>query len=147
MNGWSWLMPHNFLNPLNKQQLASASPQPLYHLLSGPRPSIRSSQAKFTAWLGLGISKTSTSNSHLRFLYTSFRVAPDRIQVGVVLVLHHPGNPRACSPSGQLQTTLEHHHPAPAQLTLLEVWRMLVIGHNQSLQLTGLGKFLPLTYQ
>ena len=32
---------------------------------------------------------------------------------GAGLGLHHPGNPRVSTPSGQLQTTSEHHHPVP----------------------------------
>ena len=87
-------------------------------------------------------------NSHLRLLYRSGRVAPSKTQVGADLGLHHLGNPRASTPSGQLQTTiLEHHHPAPAQLILHRGQRLVVRGHRQSLQLTGLGKFLPLTCQ
>ena len=31
------------------------------------------------------------------------------------------GNNRACAPSGQLQTTSEHHHPVPASLILQRV--------------------------
>ena len=65
---------------------------------------------------------------------------------GADLGLYHPGNPRASAPSGQLQTMSEHHHPAPAQL-ILRWQRLVVSGHSQSLQLTGLGKSLPLTGQ
>ena len=50
-------------------------------------------------------------------------------------------------PSGQLQTTLENHHPAPAQLILHGQWSLVVSGHSQSLQLAGLGKTLPLACQ
>ena len=45
-------------------------------------------------------------------------MAAGKTQVGVDLGLHHPGNPRASSPGGQLQTMSEYHHPAPAQLIL-----------------------------
>ena len=123
------------------------SSQPIYLLLSGFRPSTNSNQLRFTTWLCLGVSKPSTSNNHLRLLYSSCRVAPDKTQVGADLGLHHPGNPRACAPSGQLQTTLQHHHPAPTQLILHGWWRLVVSGHSQSLQLTGLGKSLPLSCQ
>ena len=128
----------------NKQQPASVSPQPLYCLLSGPRPGTSSNQPKFTAWLFLGISKPGTSSSLYRLLCSSCRVAPGRTQSGADLGLHHPGNPRACTTSGQLQTMLEHHHPVPAQLILQGRWRLVVSGHSQFLQLTGLGKSLPL---
>ena len=111
------------------------------------RSCISSSQPKFTAWLHLGISKLSTSSSHLRLLYSSGRVAPGRTQVGADLSLHHPGNPRACTPSGQLQTMPEHHHPAPAPLILHGRWRLVVSDHSQSLQLTVLSKSLSLTCQ
>ena len=123
--------------PSHKQQLASVS----------PRPSTSRSQPGFTPWLCLGISKPSTSSSHLRLLCNSGRVASGETKVGTDLGLHHPGNPRASAPSGQLQTTLEHHHPAPAQLVLHGEQRLVVSGHSQSLQLTGLGMSLPLTCQ
>ena len=42
---------------------------------------------------------------------------------------------------------LEHYHPAPAQLILHAGQRLVVRGHSQSLQLTGLGKSLPLICQ
>ena len=123
------------------------SPQPLYLLLSGPRPGTSISQPRFTAWLHLGISKPSTSSSHLRLLYSSGRVATRRTQVRTDLGLHHPRNPKANAPSGQLQTTLEHHHPGPAEIILHGGWRLVVNGHSQTLPLTGLDKSLPLTCQ
>ena len=97
-----------------------------------------SSQIRFTAWLHLQISKPSISSSHLKLLYRSGRVAPGKTQVGADLDLHHLGNP-----SGQLQTTPEHH-PAPAQVILHRGHRLVVSGHSQSLQVTGLGESLPL---
>ena len=137
---------HNFLNPL-KQQPLSLSPQAPYLLLSGCRPGTSSSQPRFTAWLHLGISKPSTSSSHLRLLYSSGRVTPGKTQEGADLGLYHPGNPRASLPSGQLQTTLEHHHPAPAQLILHRGRRLMVCAHSHSLPLTGVGESLLLTCQ
>ena len=107
------------------------------------RPSTSSTQPRFTTCIHLGISKTSTSRSHLRLLYSSGRVAPSKTQVGSNLALHHPGNPRACIPSGQLQTTSEHHYPVHAELILYRGQRLVVSGPSQSLQLTGLGKSLP----
>ena len=65
-----------------------------------------------------------------------------KTQVGADLA--PPGKPRVCTPSGQLKTTSEHHCVAPAQLINHRVWRWVVSGHSQSLQLTGLGKSLPL---
>ena len=95
------------------------------------------SQTRFTAWLHLGISKPHTSSHHLRLLYSSGRVAPGKTQVGADLGLHHPGNPRANAPSGQLQSTSEHHHPVPVQLLILHRGQRLVVsGHSQSLKLT-----------
>ena len=123
------------------------SPQAPYLLSSGPRPGTRSSQPRFTAWLHLGISKPSTSSSHLRLLHSSGMVTLGSKQVGADPGLHHLGNRRACTPSGQLQTTSENHHPAPALLKLHTGQRLVVSGHSQSLQLTGLGKPLPLTFQ
>ena len=105
-----------------------------------------SSQIRVIAWLHLGISKPSTSRSHLRSLYSSGRVPQGKTQVGAELVLHHPGNPKVNLPSKQLQTTSEHHHPAPAQL-IFHRWRGLVVSdYSQSLQLIGLSKSLPLFY-
>ena len=90
------------------------------------------------------ISKPSTSR---RWLCSSGRVAPSRTQVGADVGLHHPRNPRTSAPSGQLQTTVEYHHPAPEKLILHGGWRLVVSGHSQSLQLTGLGKSFPLICQ
>ena len=69
-------------------------------------------------------------------------MALGKTQVGADLGLHHLGNPRASVPNGQLQTTLEHHHAAPAQLTLHGGQRFVVSGHSQSLQLTGMDQSL-----
>ena len=41
-----------------------------------------------------------------------------KTQVGANLGLHNLGNLRASAPNGQLQTTLEHHHPAPCTAEL-----------------------------
>ena len=153
MNGRSWFTLHNFLNPLKlatanlTEQLALARPQPLYLLLSGCRHTISINQPRFTAWLCLGISKLSTSSSHLRLLYSLGRVTPGKTQAWAKLGLHHQEKPRACTPSGQQLTTSEHHQPAPAQLILHRGWRFVVSGHRQSLQLTSLYKSLPMTCQ
>ena len=125
---------------------ASVNHQAPYLLLSGLRSSINSSQPRFAAWLHLGISKPSTSSSHLRLLYSSGKVALGKTEVGTDLGLHPPGNPRTRTSSGQLQTMLDHH-PVSAQLILHRGWRLVVSGHSQSLQLTDLGKSLPLTCQ
>ena len=42
---------------------------------------------------------------------------------------------------------IENHYPDPEKLILHRGQRLVVRGHRQSLQLTGLGKFLPLTCQ
>ena len=140
MNGWSWLMLHNFLNPI-KEAIASISKSLAATLLAkGPRPSTSSSQPRFTAWLHLGISKPSTSTDHLRLIYSSCREALGRIQVGTDLGLHHQGKPRACAASRQLQTTLECCHLAHAQMISHRRQRFVFSGHSQSLQLTGLCK-------
>ena len=114
-----------------------------------PRPSTSSSSwPRFTGWICLGISKPSTRSSHLRLLYSSGRVAPRKTQMGANLGLHHLRNPRASTPSGQLQTTSGNTTtPSLSQLLAHRGWRLVVSGHSQSLQLTGLGKSLPLTCQ
>ena len=119
----------------------------MYLLLSGPQPDTSSSQPRFTDRFHLGISKPTTSSSHLRLLYSSGRVALGKTQVGSGIGLHHLGNPRACTLSGQLQTTVEHHHSSPAQLILHRGWSLVASGHSQSLLLTGLGKSHPLIFQ
>ena len=53
--------------------------------------------------------------------------------MGADLGRHHMGNPRARAPSGHLQSTLEHHHPVPAQLILHRGQRLVVSGHSQFL--------------
>ena len=68
-------------------------------------------------------------------------------QVGAELGLYHLGKPRACIPSGQIQTMSEHHYPAPTQLILHRGWKFVVSAYSQSLQLTGLGKSLPMICQ
>ena len=120
-----------------KQQLASVI----------PRFGTGSIQTRFIAWLCLGISKPSISSSHLRLLCNTGRVALGNTLVGADLGLHHLENPRACAPSGQLQTMSDHYHLAPAQMILHGGWRLVVSGHSQFLKLTGLGKSLPLTCQ
>ena len=105
-----------------------------------------SSHIRVTAWIHLGICKPNTSSSHLRLLSSSGRVAQAKHR-SVDLGLYHLRNPRACIPSGELQTTSENHHPAPAQLVLHRGQRLVVSGHSRSLQLTGLGKSLTLTCQ
>ena len=52
-NGWSWHKLHNFLDPINKQQLASVR----------PRPGTSSSQPRITVWLHLGIFKPSSNST------------------------------------------------------------------------------------
>ena len=126
---------------LNKQQLAPVSPQLLILW-----PITRHSQSRFTPQLHLGISKASTSRSHLRLLYSSGKVALGKTQVGADLGPHHPGNPRASAPTGQLQTMSEHH-PAPGQLILHGGQRLVISSHSQSLKLTVLCKSLPLICQ
>ena len=51
MNGWHWLLLHNFLNPIKQATAGLRKPQARHS----------SSQPRFTAWLCLGISKPSTS--------------------------------------------------------------------------------------
>ena len=119
----------------------------MYLLLSGPQPDTSSSQPRFTDRFHLGISKPTTSSSHLRLLYSSGRVATRRTQVRTDLGLHHPRNPKANAPSGQLQTMSKQYHPDPAQLILHKEQMLVVSGHSEVLQLIGLGKSIPLTCQ
>ena len=133
---------HNFLSPL-KQATASLSELPAsVPLANGPKPGTSTSQTRFTVWLCLGNYKCSTGSSHLRLLYSSGKVAPSRTQVGADLGLHHPGNSRASTTSGHLQSMSEPLHPA--LLILPGGQRLVVSGHSHSLQLMDLGKPLPL---
>ena len=120
-------------------------PPALIHLAKWPRPSTNSSQPRLTAWLCLGISKTPAQG--VTILHCFRRTVPGKTQVAAALGLHHLGNSRACVPSRQLQTTSEHYHPAPVQFILHRGQRLVVNGHSQSLQLTGLGKSCPFTCQ
>ena len=111
MNGWSWVMLHNFLNPPKQATATQGAPIPPDHLLSGHRPGTSSSQPRFTAWLHLGISKPTTTNSHLRLLYRSGRVAPGKTQVEDDLGLHYPGKPRPAYP-------VDNYRPRQSNTTL-----------------------------
>ena len=106
MNGWSWLMLHNFLN-LNNQQLASVC----------SRPGTSSSQLRFTAWLQLGISKPSTSSSHLSLLYSSGRVPCAKHRRGLTLACTTQETP---GPMHPVYNYGPHHHievPPPCPCT------------------------------
>ena len=96
--GWSWLILHNFLNPIKQATASLSEPPPLNLSLSGSRPSTSSSQPRFTAWLPLGISKPGTSNDHLTVLYSSGRVAPGRTQVWADLGLYTGETPEPVHP-------------------------------------------------
>ena len=146
MNGWSWFTVHNFLNPFKQATAGLSEPQHKYFLLRGPSLGTSSSQPRFTAWLHQESLSPRTSSSHLRLQYSSGRVAlGTKHSCGLTLACTTRGNPRACVPSGQLQTMSENLHPAPAQLMLHGGQRLVVSNHSQSLQLNGLVKSLPLT--
>ena len=117
-----------------------------YHLLSGPKHSTSSSQPRFTTWFCLWISKPSISSSHLSLLCRSGKVSQAKHRWGRTLPVPLR-KPRACAPNGEQQTLLEHHYFSPAQLILHKEQRLVVSGHSQSLQLTVLGKAIPLTCQ
>ena len=85
MKVWGRNRLQTFLNPL-KQAIAEPSPHTSCWVAPGP---------------GL--------EAICRSLYNLCQRAPDRTQVEAGLGLHHPGNSRACTCSGHLQTTLEHH--------------------------------------
>ena len=138
-------MLHDFFNPLKQATASLSDPQPLYLLISHPRTGTSSCQTRFTAWLHLGISKSSTSSSHLRLLHSSGGWPWGKHRLGADLGLHHLGNTRASTPSGQLQAMSEDHCPAPAPLILHGGQSLVVSGHSQSLHLTGLGKSLHLS--
>ena len=138
-------MLHNFLNPIKQATTGLNKPSAPRPLSKCPWPSISNSQTRFTAWLHLGIPKASTGNSHLIWLiaYAGWPRAKYKWE----LTLAHLGNSRTYETSGQLQTMSEYHQPASAQLILHRRCRLVVNGHSQSLQLTGLDKSLPLTSQ
>ena len=131
-------------NKCNFKNVCSDSQLP-YLWLSNPRLGTSSSQLWIIVWLAWKPQSPAQVGAICRLLCCSGWVALGRTQVVADPGLQHLGNSRACIPSGQLQTMLEHHLPAPAQLILHGGWRLVVSGHSQSLQLTGLGKFLPLT--
>ena len=137
MNGWYRLMLHNFLNLLKQAKNGLSEPQ------QGTSSSLPRSRLGFT-W-------ESPSPALVAAISDCFIAQVGWPQAkhrwGADLGLHHLVNPWACTSIGQLQTMLEHHHPAPAKLILHGGWRLVVSGHSQSLQLSGPGKYLPLICQ
>ena len=128
-------MLHHFLSPL-KQATAGLSEPP------GP------ALATASLYPQLGFAWESPSPVQVAAIcFIALQGAPGKTQVGADIGLHDLGNPRASIPSGQLQTTSEHRHPAPGQPILNGGWRLVVSGHSQSLQLTGLDKSFPLICQ
>ena len=117
---------------------------PPYLLLDGPRQDTSSSQPRFLAWLCLAISKPSKSNSHFQSIYSSGRVPQAKYRWGLTLACTNRETP---GPAHPVDSYRHHHHLTPAQLILHGGWKLMVSGHSQSLQLTGLGKSLPLTCQ
>ena len=149
MNGWSRLTLHNFLNPFKQATAGTSEPLALYLLLSSPSPGTSKSQPRFTAWLCLGISKISTSSSHLRLLYSSGRMAWGRTQAGADL---GAASPRKSQNLLTQWTTTDHMGAPPSCPHLFTAdppqgQRVVVSDHSQSLQLIGLGKSLPLISQ
>ena len=101
-----------------------------------------SSQPRLTALLPLGISKSSISSSiYLRLIYSSGWMAPGKTQVGADLGLHNLGNPKAKAPSGPPSLCPCTADP-PQRAEVCGQWSQPI-----SLQLTGLGKSLPLNSQ
>ena len=105
-----------------------------------------SSQIRFTSQLCLGISKCSTTSRHLRLLYSSGRVPQAKQRWGLTLACAAQETPGPVHPVDSYRPR-RSTAPHPAQLILHRGWRLVVSGHSQSLQLTGLGKFLPLICQ
>ena len=111
-----------------------------------PRPVNSSSQISFTAWLRLGISKPSTSSSHLRLLCNSDRMPWPKHRLGLTLA----APPR--KPQGQhTQWTATDHigEPAACPCTVDPPERVEVGGQWSQPVLTAdwPGKYLPLTRQ
>ena len=145
---WMAGLDHVSQLPKSSQTSSSQSQWASSHLLlSGPRPSTSRNHPRFNTWIHQGISKPSTNSCHLRLLYSSGRVAPGKTQVGADIGLHHPGNPRAWVPSGQLPNMSEYHQPVSVQLIIHGRQRLVVSGHSTSLKETGLGKSLPFICQ
>ena len=93
MNGWSWLMLHNFLNHLRQATTSLSDPPAPVPFAKWPQPDTSSNQPRFMAWLCLGISNTSTSSSQLKLLCSSGRVALGKTQEGAWPV--PPGKPQS----------------------------------------------------
>ena len=77
----------------------------------------------------LGISKASTSTSHLRLLYDSGRVPPGKTQVGADLGLTHPGNPRG---KYTKETATDHVGASPLCSCAADPPRRLEVGGQWS---------------
>ena len=117
----------------SKQQLASVNPS--------------SSQSRVKPWLHLGISTTSTSSRHLRLLYSSGRVPQAKHRWVLTLACTIQKTPGPALPMDSYRPLWSTTTWPSAQLILHRGWRLVVSDPSQSLQLTGLGKSLPLIHQ
>ena len=148
MNGCSWLKLYNFVNPFKEATAGLSEPPTLWTTCSvvpGPAQGAASldSQLDFT-----GVPPSLAQVAAISDYFIAQAGSPwGKTQVGADLGLHHLVNHRACEPSGQLQSTSEHHQPALAQLILHGGQRLVVSSYSKSLQLTGLGKSHPLICQ
>ena len=136
-------MNHNFLNPIKPAIASLSNTQLPYLLLIGPRLCTSSSQISFTSWLPLGISKPSTSSSHLRVLYSSCRVATAEYRWGLTLACLIRETPEPAQPGDRYRphrrtTTLPPHSGSSMERG---GWGSVV---RQPLQLTDLGKSPPI---
>ena len=122
------------------------NPQSPYLLLSGPRPGTNSSQTRVTAWLHLGNSKPiqGTAISSCFVVHAGWSWEEHRWELTLACTIQL--TPGSVYP-------MDSHRPLGAppffscKLILHGGWRMVVSSHSQSLQLTGLSKYLPLTCQ
>ena len=130
MNGWSWIMIHNFPNSL-KQATADLS-EPF--LLSGPRHDNNSSQPRWT----FGFTWKSPSPAQVAPISDCFIAQAGR---GWPLPA-----PPGYSQSLHSQWTATDHVGALLPCPYIAIFhggrRLVDSGHSQSLQLTGLGKSL-----
>ena len=138
---------HNFLN-LSKQVTAGPRKPPAsIPLVKWSRPSTRSSQSRSTAWL---FTWESPSPAQVAAISDCFIVHAEWPQAEHSGDWFQPALPRKPQ-SLCTQWTATHHvealPPCPCTADPPQRVEVGVSGHSQSLQLTGLGKYLPLTCQ
>ena len=99
MNGWSWLIFHNFLNPIKQATACLSESLAPIPLAKWPQAWLALAAAILESHLGfIWELPTPAQMAAIRLLYRSCRVALGSTQVGADLGLHHLHNPENAHP-------------------------------------------------